>query len=449
MTIGTNSSGHFFDKSFTTDGVLYSAASGVITSTSAGTAGQVLTSNGAGVAPTYQAASAAGAVMQINGDTGSATPAAGVITLNANSNAGKTVLFAASGSTVDLKTTDASGNIIIGALSGSGTISGLSNNAIGTQVLTALTSGSRNNGLGLQALENLTSGSDNTAIGNIALQQLTTSSQNTAIGSNALGTNVTGSNNIAIGYTSGIAYLTSESSNITIGNNGTVGESNVIRIGAQGSGAAQQNKCFIAGITGVTVSNTAVVSLDTTTGQLGDIAGAANSVLTSTGAGNASFSSTPRIAGLGIGAASTGSGLTFDGSNTLANYVQSTFTPVLAFGGGSTGITYTLQKGIYTRIGNTVSFKIHITLSNKGSSTGAATISGLPVTPANDGATQDVFCALVGTSFPASVTVSAGEIVPASTTLNINGFGSSTATNFTDTNFTNTSQIRMSGTYFV
>jgi hypothetical protein len=56
MVLGSNTSGHLFDTSFTADGVLYSDASGVITSTSAGTAGQVLTSNGAGVAPTYQAA---------------------------------------------------------------------------------------------------------------------------------------------------------------------------------------------------------------------------------------------------------------------------------------------------------------------------------------------------------------------------------------------------------
>jgi hypothetical protein len=54
--LGSNTSGHLFDTTFTTDGVLYSAANGVITSTAAGTAGQVLTSNGAGVAPTYQAA---------------------------------------------------------------------------------------------------------------------------------------------------------------------------------------------------------------------------------------------------------------------------------------------------------------------------------------------------------------------------------------------------------
>jgi hypothetical protein len=56
MTLGSNTSGHLFDTSFTTNGVLYSANSGVITSTSAGTATYVLTSNGSGSAPTFQPA---------------------------------------------------------------------------------------------------------------------------------------------------------------------------------------------------------------------------------------------------------------------------------------------------------------------------------------------------------------------------------------------------------
>lgn len=60
MTVGSNTSGHLFDTSFTTDGVLYSGANGVITSTSAGTSTQVLTSNGPGVAPTFQPASGGG-----------------------------------------------------------------------------------------------------------------------------------------------------------------------------------------------------------------------------------------------------------------------------------------------------------------------------------------------------------------------------------------------------
>jgi hypothetical protein len=55
MTLGSNSSGHLFDTTFNTDGVLYSDSNGVITSTSVGSATQVLTSNGTGNAPTFQA----------------------------------------------------------------------------------------------------------------------------------------------------------------------------------------------------------------------------------------------------------------------------------------------------------------------------------------------------------------------------------------------------------
>lgn len=53
MPSGVNTSGHIYDSTFTTDGVLYSEASGVITSTAAGTDGQPLKSGGAGVAPAY------------------------------------------------------------------------------------------------------------------------------------------------------------------------------------------------------------------------------------------------------------------------------------------------------------------------------------------------------------------------------------------------------------
>lgn len=56
------------------------------------------------------------------------------------------------------------------------------------------------------------------------------------------------------------------------------------------------------------------------------------------------------------------------------------FTPVLTFGGASTGITYSVQYGNYTQIGNIVFYAFQITLSSKGSSTGVAAFTGLPVT---------------------------------------------------------------------
>jgi hypothetical protein len=69
-------------------------------------------------------------------------------------------------------------------------------------------------------------------------------------------------------------------------------------------------------------------------------------------------------------------------SELLADYEEGTFTPVLTFGGGSTGITYTTQLGKYTKIGDRLFFNITILLSNKGSSAGGAVISGLPFTVA-------------------------------------------------------------------
>lgn len=54
MTIGSNTSGHYFDTTLNADGVLYSDGSGVINSTTVGTAGQFLISNGAGTPPSFQ-----------------------------------------------------------------------------------------------------------------------------------------------------------------------------------------------------------------------------------------------------------------------------------------------------------------------------------------------------------------------------------------------------------
>ena len=61
--------------------------------------------------------------------------------------------------------------------------------------------------------------------------------------------------------------------------------------------------------------------------------------------------------------------------NVLDDYEEGTWTPALTFGGGSTGITYTVQEGGYTKIGRQVFCTGLLTLSNKGSSTGIAEIT--------------------------------------------------------------------------
>ncbi len=55
------------------------------------------------------------------------------------------------------------------------------------------------------------------------------------------------------------------------------------------------------------------------------------------------------------------------------------WTPVLAFGGASVGVTYGTQIARYIKVGARVTVWGTIILSSNGSSTGSATITGLPV----------------------------------------------------------------------
>ena len=70
-------------------------------------------------------------------------------------------------------------------------------------------------------------------------------------------------------------------------------------------------------------------------------------------------------------------------ANALDDYEEGNWTPVLDFGGGSTGITYGTQSARYTKIGRMVYFSFRIYLTSKGSSTGHAHVSGFPFTVAN------------------------------------------------------------------
>lgn len=152
----------------------------------------------------------------------------------------------------------------------------------------------------------------------------------------------------------------------------------------------------------------------------------------------------------------TASGLaTYDGSGafTAKTYTNTTFTPTLTFGGGSTAITYTTQVGFYTVIGNLVTVSINLVLSSKGSSTGVASITGLPLT-ASSTAVQYIFNGylLAMTSFPVTTTIPMGIVVASTSQVDIYGYLGPTAgtlTQMADTNFGNTSTLRFNGFYRV
>ena len=140
-----------------------------------GTAGQVLTSNGSGSAPTWQAGGGGGG--------SAATPTAlGTVYGSMTTSGGSPYLTA------------------IGYNAGVSNTSGTFNTAVAREALALNTTGIHNTAVGHTSLYPNTSGSYNTSVGSDALRQNTTASNNTAVGYQSLYGNVTGANNTAVGY---------------------------------------------------------------------------------------------------------------------------------------------------------------------------------------------------------------------------------------------------------
>lgn len=122
---------------------------------------------------------------------------------------------------------------------------------------------------------------------------------------------------------------------------------------------------------------------------------------------------------------------------SLSDVSSGTWTPVLQFGGASVGITYSAQIGSYLAIGKMVFVSINVTLTSKGTSTGSATITGLPFASFSSGFPEFFFPYsptgnFVGVTFPL-----AGFLSPSSTSIGlVHNYG---GTSLNDTNLTNTS----------
>jgi hypothetical protein len=132
----------------------------------------------------------------------------------------------------------------------------------------------------------------------------------------------------------------------------------------------------------------------------------------------------------------------------LADYEEGTWIPVLAFGGASVGITYIAgyQNGLYTKVGNIVTLTGVIYLSSKGSSTGTATISGIPFNGTNSDGTQSTASLRIDNiSFSGYPTLNAGKnatsLLFAQTTI------LGTTTLMTNTEFTDNSYVSFTITY--
>jgi hypothetical protein len=67
--------------------------------------------------------------------------------------------------------------------------------------------------------------------------------------------------------------------------------------------------------------------------------------------------------------------------NKLDDYEEGAWTPLIDGSGGTSGQSYTTQSGRYQRVGQVVHCQCVVKLSAKGTITGYARVSGLPLTP--------------------------------------------------------------------
>ena len=182
-----------------TDGNLITYdASGDPAYVTTGTSGQILTSGGAGVAPTFQ--TAGGGATELNDLSDASTSATGNYgigtgAIDSITTGDRNVGFGGSAGTA---ITTGADNVAIGNNSLVSNVSSLRHVAIGTNALSSHTTNNANVAIGYNCLANNVSGDENVGIGDYALNA-NTAAQNTAVGEMALKVNTSGYSNTAVG----------------------------------------------------------------------------------------------------------------------------------------------------------------------------------------------------------------------------------------------------------
>jgi hypothetical protein len=417
--------------------VLVGGASNAIVSVSPSTAGFVLTSNGVSADPSFQAAPPTGLQTLTDGSANVISPSAGTITFVNGQNVAN---LSGSGAHITFDVTGTSNHAVqIGNNSGNLTSIGLG--ATGQ----ALVSGGSSADPAFGVLPVAGGGSGTNTLTGVLTGNGT--SAFTASPVTQYGVVVAGSANL-------LATVSPGTTGLVLASNGV---------------SANPSFQAVPGV-GVTVTpfTTLVGAASNSIAGVGP--GTSGNVLTSNGAGvNPSYQPVP---GVGIvvtqyatlvGGASNsitsispgtaGFVLTSNGGSAnpsyQAFYTGTTFTPGISFGGASVGVTYVNQLGRYQIVGNVFYFTVLVLLSSKGSSTGAAKLTGFPFNTTS-------FETAVPISQMASITMDAGYTWIYLSTQNMVGgacslyeSGNSGYNALTNANFGNTARIEMSGLFFL
>lgn len=150
----------------------------------------------------------------------------------------------------------------------------------------------------------------------------------------------------------------------------------------------------------------------------------------------------------------TGGGIKFPATqvpsadaNTLDDYEEGTWTPAITFGGGSTGLTYSTQVGRYRKIGDFIFAWCRIVVTAKGSSTGAALITGLPVAAASG--LVGVAGMSLASNFTGLTGALSGFVAASASAIQLRQSSATGNPAITDTSFTNTTDLAFWAAYNV
>ena len=151
----------------------------------------------------------------------------------------------------------------------------------------------------------------------------------------------------------------------------------------------------------------------------------------------------------------TSNGVTFpatqsacSNANTLDDYEEGTWTPSLSFTVSSTGLTYSFQKGKYTKIGNLVTVQCHLALSSLGSASGVPRITGLPFSGSTD-TTNLTYNGSTALAYYGNITFGTDPFVYISPSNPSYIFFISQSGGITEADMTGTSYVTFCMTYFV
>ena len=131
-------------------------------------------------------------------------------------------------------------------------------------------------------------------------------------------------------------------------------------------------------------------------------------------------------------------------ANTLDDYEEGTFTPVMTFGGAAAFSSVSAQ-GKYTKIGNVVNFQINFNGFTKTANTGASQITGMPFSASD---LQKIYMVQGD-----SLSYTSGAFLfcfnpGAGATLDPYQQAAGTASQFTNSSFNNGGSFRVAGSYF-